>query len=358
MTDQATLHALGIRSRVALAPRTTLELGGEAESFAEARDEAHLAALLEHARGAGMPVAILGGGSNVVVPDEGVAGLVIVPAMRGIAVDGELVTVAAGESWDPFVAWTVAQGLAGLECLSGIPGSVGATPIQNVGAYGVEVGERLVSIDVFDRRTRRIETLTVDDLALGYRDSALKRDPTRAVVTSVRFRLDPGGAPTVRYAELVSAVAPDAGLAEVRDTVIALRRRKSMVVDPADPNRRSAGSFFTNPIVSRDDAERVVRLALEAGIVGDASAVPRWDAEGGRVKLAAGWLIERAGITKGLRRGNVGVSTAHALALVHHGGGSVRELDALRDEVLAAVRNRFGVVLEREPVSLSGSRDP
>lgn len=344
-----------------LAPRTSFELGGNAEYFVEARADDELIRALEWARSHGVPIALLGGGSNVIVPDEGVAGLVVVPATRGVVVEDVGaqvdVTAAAGEPWDAFVGRCVDAGHAGLECLSGIPGSVGATPIQNVGAYGVETSDRLVSVDVYDRRERRLETLDADELGFAYRDSALKRDPSRYVVLRARFRLDRGGAPTIRYAELAAATDDSATIAEVRATVIRLRRAKSMVLDPDDPNRRSAGSFFTNPIVTAAEAEHVVATALRIGVADDAKGVPRWVQPDGRVKLAAGWLIERSGIAKGLERGHVGVSTKHALALVHHGGGSTAELLSLANEVVATVLGSFGVTLEREPVILSGSRD-
>lgn len=356
------IEALGGRRGVPLAQRTTLELGGAAEWFAEPESAEATIAWLSLARELGLPVAILGGGSNLIVPDEGVAGLVLSPAMRAVqfADDGDsvIVTAEAGAAWDAFVARTVGDGLAGLECLSGIPGSVGATPIQNVGAYGVEVGDRLHSVEVYDRHTRRVERLLPADLGLGYRDSALKRDPSRCVVLSVGFRLSRGGAPTIRYAELERAVPDAPSVAQVRETVIALRRAKSMVIDATDPNRRSAGSFFTNPIVSAADAARVVATAVATGAVKAESDVPRWAMPDGSVKLAAGFLIEKSGVAKGLRRGAFGVSTKHALAIVHHGGGSAAELDAFAASIRRTVSERFGVHLEREPVTLSGSRDP
>lgn len=347
---------LAIRRGVPLAPRTTLELGGAAEFFIEARDESTLASALAWSRTEGVPVTILGGGSNVIVPDEGVAGLVIVAAMRGIrrVEDGASVrvSVSAGEPWDDLVASLVSDGIAGVEALSGIPGSTGATPIQNVGAYGIEIGDVLESVRLVDRRDGAVRTFSRGDCELAYRDSRLKREPDRYVVVEVVFALRRGAPAKARYAELERALPEGPTLEAVRETVLRLRRAKSMVLDAADPNRRSAGSFFTNPIVPRATAEAVVRTALDRGIVQDAAAVPRWDADGDRVKLAAGWLIERSGVSKGERHGQVGISTAHALALVHHGGGSARELLALADDVKARVRGVFGVELEREPVVL------
>ncbi|UJR82403.1 UDP-N-acetylmuramate dehydrogenase [Sandaracinus amylolyticus] len=333
-------------TRVPLAPYTTLELGGPAACFASAHDVASLTRLLAHAEEREMPVVILGGGSNLVVADTGFDGLVIAMRMRGVTTtrqgDVVLVEAAAGEPWDELVDRTTLEGLAGLECLSGIPGLVGATPIQNVGAYGQEVADTIASVRVLDRVEKRVVELTPAQCEFGYRDSMFKRDPERYVVLSVVFALVPDGAATVRYAELARALeGRPRDVRTVRETVIALRRAKSMVIDPVDPNRRSAGSFFTNPIVDASIAD-----ALSA----QHENMPRWPQPDGRVKLAAGWLIERAGITKGLRRGHVGISTKHALALVHHGGGTTTELLALASEVQDAVRARFGVELHREPV--------
>jgi UDP-N-acetylmuramate dehydrogenase len=302
-------------------------------------------------------VFVLGGGSNVVVSDAGFPGLVIRVALRGVAFEtaGDRVhaRVAAGEPWDGVVAETVRRGLAGLECLSGIPGLAGATPIQNVGAYGQDVAETIVSVRAVDRQTLDVVELSAAACGFGYRDSAFKHAPDRWLVLGVTFALRADGIPTVRYPELAKALAARTGaptLASVRDTVIALRRAKSMVIDPADPNRRSVGSFFMNPVVSTTEADRVVAQLLAEGTVADAAAVPRFPAGAGEVKLSAAWLIERAGLTRGLRAGAVGISSGHTLALVHHGGGTTSELLALADHVRDTVERRFGVRLQREPV--------
>ncbi len=342
-----------------LAPLTTLELGGAADAYLRATDEADVIAGLRWSRDAGLPVTVLGGGSNLVVRDEGVRGLTLHVATRGVALerDGDRVRmrIAAGEPWDDVVALAVAEGLAGIECLSGIPGLAGATPIQNVGAYGQEVSDTLASVRVVDRASLEVRVLEASALALAYRDSALKRDPGRYVVLEVELALVRGAPRPVRYGELAAALGPAPTLAEVRETVIRLRRAKSMVLDARDPNRRSAGSFFTNPIVPDAEAARVVRESVARGLVDGAAKVPTYPGgRPGHTKLAAGWLIEKAGVVKGLRRGAVGVSTAHALALVHHGGGTTAELLALADEVSARVRDVFGVTLEREPVLVGG----
>jgi UDP-N-acetylmuramate dehydrogenase len=342
---------------VPLAPRTTLELGGRAEHFLCARDEGQVATGLAWATARGMPVTILGGGSNVVVADAGVPGLTIAMATRGVRFEpvGERVrvTAAAGESWDALVAACVERGLQGLECLSGIPGLCGAVPVQNVGAYGQEVAQTLVGVRVLERASGELQQLGAEQCGFGYRDSAFKRSPDRAVVLEVSFELKPGGAPQLTYAELREALAgATPTLAELRARVIELRRKKSMVIDRSDENRRSAGSFFMNPVVEASVAERIVQEALASGRIARAEELPQYPADSGRVKLAAGWLIERAGFAKGLRDGHVGISSRHALGLVHHGGGTSAELLALAERVRRGVRERFGVTLEREPVLL------
>jgi UDP-N-acetylmuramate dehydrogenase len=349
--------SLLVRDDVPLAPLTTLELGGRARHLVEAADEATLLAALAWARARGVPALVLGGGSNVVVADAGFDGLVVRVTSRGrtfaSAGDEVRVTAAAGEPWDELVADTVARGLAGLECLSGIPGLAGATPIQNVGAYGQEVADTIRAVRVADRADGSIAELAPAACAFGYRDSVFRRAPDRHVVLAVTFALRPGGAPTVRYRELADALAASGTtptLASTRATVLALRRRKSMVIDPSDPNRRSVGSFFTNPIVAADVAERLAARAATDGLVAAPADVPRWPAGPGLVKLSAGWLIERAGIAKGMRRDAVGVSSAHALALVHHGGGTTAALIALAREVRDAVRTRFAITLVPEPI--------
>ena len=348
-------------TNIALAPRTTLALGGNAKHFVEVNVEHELNTALTWAKERALPTFILGGGSNLLVPDEGFDGLVIAMKTRGMATmrsenaKGEAcmrITVAAGEPWDAFVAHTVAQGWQGLECLSGIPGLVGATPVQNVGAYGQEVSDTIVSVWAFDRTLGYAQWLMPADCEFAYRDSALKRDAGRYIVMSVTFELRLNAPPAAHYAELQKALShlEHPTLQETREMVIALRKKKSMVYDTSDVNHRSAGSFFTNPIVSVEVAEAVRERAKALGITTD---VPQWKTLDGRIKLAAGWLIERAGVTKGLRVGNVGVSTAHSLALVHHGGGTTAELLAFAEDVRRRVREAFGVELEREPVLMA-----
>jgi UDP-N-acetylmuramate dehydrogenase len=340
-----------------LAPHTTFGLGGNAAFWLEATSTVQLVDALRWARARGVRHVVLGGGSNVLVPDAGIDGLVIAVRTRGRTVsapsDGRVeLTLEAGEPWDEAVSWAVQQGWQGLECLSGIPGLVGATPIQNVGAYGQEIADTFLRLDAIDTHQGPDAVVTLDAAAceFAYRDSALKRQGARFLVTRVTFGLTLNGLPTPRYGELTRALElTTPSLASVREAVLTLRRSKSMVLgDPTDPNRRSAGSFFTNPIVSPALASLVGERAQARGV----GPPPSWPQADGRVKLAAGWLIEHAGWRKGARVGAVGLSSAHALALVHHGGGSTTELLAFAAQVVASVREVFGIELEREPVLL------
>jgi UDP-N-acetylmuramate dehydrogenase len=344
------MTTLDIQRHVPLAPFTTLELGGPANHFVRAEDESTLSGALRWAADEGISTAVLGGGSNLIVPDEGYDGLVIHMGITNVEfLDGGEVRAGAGVPWETVVGGAVSRGWAGLECLTGIPGSAGATPIQNVGAYGQEVAEVIAAVRVLRRGAMTFEELGPKDCAFGYRDSRFKREPDCFIVCAVRFALRPNGPGTVRYAELERSIGADATLADIRRTVLDLRRRKSMVVDPNDPNHRSAGSFFLNPLVTAAEAERIVEQAVREQLVGAPDEVPRYPTDDGQVKLAAGWLVEKAGIAKGTRRGAFGVSTRHALALVHHGGGTTAELLAFADEIRARVRDQFGIELEREP---------
>ena len=350
-----------MRSDVPLAPLTTLELGGAACVVAEVEEECDLVESLRWATSDALPVAVLGGGSNTVVADDGFDGLVVRVALRGIDVraghadDSVLVTAAAGEPWDDLVDTAVEEGLAGIECLAGIPGTVGATPIQNVGAYGQEVAETIASVRALDRVTLATRELAPVECGFGYRSSVFRREPGRFIVLAVTFRLSTGAPGCARYPEVahaleVAAAAPEAKA--VRDAVLALRRSKSMVLDPDDENRRSAGSFFLNPVVPTAIAWQAALAAVAAGVVASADEVPRYPAGEGSTKLSAAWLVERAGFVRGTRRGAVGISSRHSLALVHHGGGTAAELIALAREIRAAVAARFGVALQPEPVFL------
>ncbi len=353
--------SLRIADDTPLAPLTTLGIGGPARHFVTADDEPTLVAALEWARDRGLPVYHLGGGSNVVVGDDGVDGLVVHMTPHGIRFrregDFTLLTAGAGETWDPLVTEAVRRGEAGIECLAGIPGSVGATPVQNVGAYGQEAADTVRTVRVLDTATLRASDLPAACCGFGYRDSIFRREPGRMVVLAVTFALTPGGASKVEYDELrgelgwseVGAPPDPASLDEVREAVLRLRRRKSMVLDPPDENHKSAGSFFTNPVISRAAAERLKERLYAEGVPG-AEIMPAHAAGPGLVKLSAAWLIERAGIARGYRRGRVGVSTRHVLALVNLGGATAAELMALAAHVRGAVHDRFEVSLEMEPV--------
>ncbi len=347
---------LAIQHDVSLAPLTTLELGGPARYFATVESIDELRAALAWADAEQTGVYILAGGSNLVIADSGVDGLVIHCRLRGVEAEDRggcvLVRAAAGESWDGLVAWSVARDLVGIEAMSGIPGTVGATPIQNVGAYGQEVADRIEAVEVLDRMSGQTEVMPASACGFRYRDSVFRRDQTRRVVLAVRFLLARGLPGPPRYAELAAALADVAvpRAADVREAVLRLRRAKSMVLDPSDENRRSVGSFFTNPIVGRDVLATLERVAVTHGLVESPAAVPRWYLDGDRVKLAAAWLIEQAGFPRGTRRGNVGLSSRHSLALVHHGGGSTGELLAFARDAAARVHARFGVTLAPEPI--------
>jgi UDP-N-acetylmuramate dehydrogenase len=334
-------------ARVALAPLTTLRIGGPAARITDVVSETDVVDAVRDGRDG---LFVLGGGSNVVIGDDGVPGLVARMAMRGVEVKREsgrvVVDVAAGEDWDTFVARAVDEGWRGVECLSGIPGLVGGTPIQNVGAYGQEVSETIVSVRVFDRSAGAFAVVDARDCGFGYRASVFKRSD-RWIVTSVRFAFDVArdSAP-VRYAELAKALGVSEGerapMRHLRETVIRLRRGKGMVLDAADPDSVSAGSFFVNPVV---DERTAAEVEARAGV-----RPPRFEAGEGKWKLAAAWLVERAGFVKGWGDGRVGVSRKHALALVNRGGATAAELITAARTIRDGVKERFGVELEPEPV--------
>ncbi|HVT03981.1 MAG TPA: UDP-N-acetylmuramate dehydrogenase [Thermoanaerobaculia bacterium] len=344
-----------LRENVILAPYSTFRIGGPARYFVEASTRGEIEEGLQLAADRGVPLFILGGGSNLVIADAGFPGLVLHVALRGIEshLDGDrvLVTAGAGENWDDLVELVVRNDWAGFECLSGIPGSVGATPIQNVGAYGQEVKETIVEVTALDRQTGATRTFSNEECHFGYRMSRFKNEePNRFLVVSVTYSLRPGGAPSIRYPD-VQRYFTEAGFAQptlqqVRDGVIEIRSRKGMVVRDDDPDSRSAGSFFMNPIVSEEEAERFFERA-RARSPRD-QKIPAFEAAGGK-KLSAAWLVENAGFQRGLMHGNVGISSKHTLALVNRGSGTARELMELRDMIQSRVRDVFGVELQPEP---------
>lgn len=342
-----------------LSPYTTLRLGGPPRRLLEAADEAALVAAVAEADAAGEPLLLLGGGSNVVIADAGFAGTVVLVRTRGIErVDGggkAVLTVAAGEDWDAFVAHCVAAGLAGVECLSGIPGSVGATPIQNVGAYGQDVAETIVRVRAYDRTAGEVVTLDADACAFTYRHSRFKGEHDRFAVLDVSFALDrQPDSRSLRYVELARALGVPVGatapLEAVRDAVLGLRAGKGMVLDTADHDTWSAGSFFTNPILDLDAFTALDARVLEQ--LGPDARLPRYPERDGRLKTSAAWLIERAGFTKGFPGADAtaSISTKHTLALTNRGPASTADLVALAHEVAGGVHAAFGVALVPEPV--------
>ena len=331
-----------------LAELTTLRLGGPAPAVIEAATEGVLVDAVLIADEGGDPPLLVAGGSNLVVADEGVERTVIRVLTQGVVVDldscsGAMVTVQAGETWDAIVARAVDEEWIGIEALSGIPGSVGATPIQNVGAYGQEVAQTIASVRVYDRYDRKIRTIAAADCGFTYRSSRFKAEPNRFVVLTVTFQFPLGdlGAP-VAYAELARTLGVEIGArapaASVREAVLELRRGKGMVLDADDHDTWSAGSFFTNPILPATEAE-----ALPAD-------APRWVQPDGSVKTSAAWLIEKAGFSRGHGSGRVSLSTKHTLALTNRGGATTEELLALAREVRDGVRSAFGITLVPEPV--------
>ena len=348
-----------------LRDHTTLRLGGPAREWVRATTEADLVAAVAQADAAGTPVLVLAGGSNLVVADAGFDGLVVQVATSGVRADadtcdvdspaqcgGVLLTVAAGEDWDALVAHAVEQGWAGIEALSGIPGAVGSTPIQNVGAYGQDVSRTIARVRTWDRVERTHRTFAAPDCGFGYRDSRFKAEPGRYLVLEVTFQLRQGrlGEP-VAYAELARTLGVDVGervpLAAVRDAVLGLRAGKGMVLDPTDHDTWSAGSFFTNPFLTPEQA---------SALPDDA---PRWEQPDGTVKSSAAWLIEQAGFAKGWTSAEAGervsLSTKHTLALTNRGGATTQELLTLARAVRDGVEERFGVRLVNEPVTVGCS---
>ena len=345
-----------IREQVPLAPLTTLGVGGPARYFVEARTESDVREAVEYAESRNLPLFVLGGGSNLLVSDNGFDGLVLKISLRGIQqadASGDHVTfsVAAGEEWDDFVARAVDENCAGIECLSGIPGSVGGTPVQNVGAYGQEVSETVRELEVFDRQSMQLKTFSNTECGFGYRTSlfnSTERD--RYVILRVSFSLCCGGRPTIRYADLQKNFADVIGeptLLEVRNAVREIRHSKAMLIVPGDDDARSAGSFFKNPIVPQSQFEDLdVHLQL-GGL-----ALPSYPATDGFRKLAAAWLVEHAGFAKGYNRGPAGISRRHTLAIVNRGGATAADIVALKDEIQSRVFSEFGIQLQPEPVFL------
>jgi len=339
-----------------LAPFTTFGIGGAARYFIAAESEDEIVEASAWAAGGGVPLFVLGGGSNLLVSDHGFDGLVLKIGLWGIKTvpDGEagrIYRAGAGEDWDQFVQRTAEDDCAGLECLAGIPGTVGGTPVQNVGAYGQEVSTAIERVRVFDLKERRFVEFPAAECGFAYRHSRFNAaDRGRYIVTRVDYRLVPGGAATIGYADLKRALAEanpanrELSLVEIANLVRRVRQSKGMLMVEGDPDCRSAGSFFKNPVI---DEERLQRIADESG-----KQPPHFAASVGRVKVPAAWLIEQAGFPKGFAKGAAGISSRHTLALINRGGATSADILALANEIRAGVEARFGIRLEIEPVML------
>ena len=348
-----------MQQNVLLAPLTTIGLGGAAKYYARGSSVEEIKEALTFAQHHDLAVQVMAGGSNTVFPEAGFSGLVLKVELAGVELDEDgTVVAAAGESWDRLVQQAIKLGLAGLENLSGIPGSVGATPIQNVGAYGQEVAQTITSLKAIDRATLKEVVFSNDDCQFVYRSSRFKgNDRDRFIITAVTYQLRPQGEATLVYPQLREALNDGQALANlapgqvqltvVREAVLLLRQAKSMVIDEADPHSRSCGSFFMNPQLTAAELEQLTRRHHEAG--GQGSVPTFVDSDDGAARVPAAWLIEQSGFAKGDRRDKVGISPNHALALVNY-GGTTKALLALAGEIIAVVKKRFDIELIIEPV--------
>jgi UDP-N-acetylmuramate dehydrogenase len=343
-----------LKTNIPLARFTTLGIGGPAKYLAEIASGGALMAGVEWARAKNLPLFVLGGGSNIVVADNGFPGLVLQVSINGVETlveDGfVLIHVGAGEDWDKLVALTVANNWAGFECLSGIPGRVGATPIQNVGAYGQDISESLVSLEALDLPAGRLVEVSASDCNFEYRSSRFKtRDLQRFIITRVKYRLVVDGPAAVRYPDLQRHLGnlQHVTLPQVREAVLTIRRQKAMVIDPRDRDSRSVGSFFVNPVIATEQFEALKEHLISGGFNED---LPSFPAPNSCVKLSAAWLIEKAGIKRGYVYGNVGTSSKHALAIINRGGGTAREIVELKEIIQQRVFELFGIRLTPEPM--------
>ena len=339
---------LKIEQNVPLAPLTTLKIGGAARFFVSAETENQVTEAFRFATENGFELFVLGGGSNVLVADAGFDGLVLQIALKGIEVKENLVTAQAGEDWDAFCDFCVRENLAGVECLSGIPGFVGGTPVQNVGAYGQEVSETIVAVRVFDRKSGEILELTNADCRFAYRTSIFNStDKNRFIVLAVTYDLKPGGEPKIVYKDLREFFGDRRpALKETREAVRAIRAEKAMLVRQGGSDANSAGSFFKNPVVEETRFQEIVEIAKRAGI----ENMPGFKTGETMFKIPAAWLIEQSGFHKGYTKGRAGLSTRHTLALTNRGSATAQEILALKDEIQAKVKEKFGVELIPEPV--------
>jgi UDP-N-acetylmuramate dehydrogenase len=353
-----------VRENVVLAPLTTLQVGGAARYFAEAKSDDEVREAVGFAKARELPLFVLGGGSNLVVADTGWPGFVLRAAVGGITMpqpknsggSSVLFSVGAGVNWDDFVAFAVSQNCAGIECLSGIPGSVGGTPVQNVGAYGQEVAQTIESVRAFDTKEERTVTLPRPACGFRYRSSIFNRAPGsegggergRYIILQVSYRLKRGGAASVAYADLqkhFAGAAAQPSLTEVREAVRQIRRNKGMLIVPGDPDARSAGSFFKNPVLSETEFQDLAARAQARGLT-----IPSYPALEAQRKVSAAWLVEHSGFEKGFRRGRAAISSKHALALINPGDARASDIVDLKEEIQRGVERAWGIRLEPEPV--------
>ena len=342
-----------IQENIQLAPLTTLRVGGRARYFLRANTVEDVQAGVAFAEARKLPVFVLGGGSNVLISDSGWPGLVLQIGISGIdhTHEGQTIRfiVGAGEDWDAFAALCATRNMAGVECLSGIPGSVGATPVQNVGAYGQEVSQAIASVLVLDLTDKQVLEMDASDCEFGYRSSIFNaRERGRYIILRVTYELEHGAAPILRYADLQSNFAGRSEpptLAEVRDAVLTIRASKGMLITLGDSDSRSAGSFFKNPVLTTAQFEEVRQKAEARNLT-----VPSYPALSQQKKISAAWLVENSGFTKGYVKGRAGISSKHALALVNRGDATAAEITALRDEIQQHVEQQWGIKLDPEPV--------
>jgi UDP-N-acetylmuramate dehydrogenase len=343
-----------IQENVILAPLTTMGVGGPARFFVDASSTEEVREAIAYAKSRNLPLFILGGGSNLVVSDAGWPGLVLKVSLLGInhrhGHGTAYFDVGAGEDWDSFVAATVQHHCAGIECLSGIPGSVGGTPVQNVGAYGQEVAETIDSVVALDVESGEEEEFEKSDCGFGYRSSIFNTSARgRYVILRVTYALVHDGKPRLAYADLQKQFAnrKEPTVAEVREAVRQIRASKGMLLTPGDPDARSAGSFFKNPVLTENEFESLKRRAAARGL-----EIPNYPALAARRKVSAAWLVEQSGFSKGFGNGHVGISRKHALAIVNRGGATSAEVIQLKNEIQARVQQQWEIQLEPEPVLL------
>ncbi len=342
-----------IQEHVPLAPRTTIQVGGPARYFVEARTADDALAAVEFARSKSLALFVLGGGSNLVVSDKGWPGLVLKLAISGIEQRAEkgraIFDVGAGEEWDKFVAFAVGKNCAGVECLSGIPGSVGGTPVQNVGAYGQEVAETIESVQALEVETLEVREIAKTNCGFSYRSSIFNTtERGRYIILKTTYSLTPSGTPKIEYADLKKYFAgwrETPTLADTREAVRQIRASKGMLITPGDPDCKSAGSFFKNPILSPEQHDELLRRAALKGL-----QVPSYPALESQKKVSAAWLVEHSGFSKGFIAGKAGISRKHALAIVNRGQATALDILSLKEQIQGRVKEIWGVQLAPEPV--------